>query len=166
MFLLKELWRTCLQPYQTQYRTFQQGYTSVLFWNKQFVNGKLYLISALPENWATPFTTKRFGDFQGKYLIRYVIIWWLNWGGCATPNQRREEDTSVREQHSKLLHGGKSIFSEGINDIHKQQMALLSLGLFCRSWLRWDSPSSLRNWIPFWRCFHFKPSLKWQEYEP
>lgn len=41
-------------------------------------------------------------------------------------------DTSVREHHSKLQHGGKSIFSEGINDIHKQQMALLSLGLFLR----------------------------------
>lgn len=39
-------------------------------------------------------------------------------------------DTSVIEHHSKLRHGGKSIFSEGINDIHKQQMALLSLGLF------------------------------------
>lgn len=61
--------------------------------------------------------------FGRSYLTEMTVIL----------KQRKEVDTSLRasfQHHSKPQHGSTFMFSEGINDIHKQQMALLSLGLF------------------------------------
>lgn len=58
----------------------------------------------------------------------------FNEGTLSFLNHRRDVDALERaffQRHSELQRGSAFISSEGINDIHQQQMALLSLGLFC-----------------------------------